>query len=67
MKPTIRKKDIFSDNRRLEKLFSSDKITQVIQQAKKNVDDFIETSQNLAFEVYVGDAVSEICSGDAIS
>ena len=67
MKPNIRKKNVLSDNRRLGNLFSSDKINQVIQQAKKNVDDFIEASQKLAFEVCIGDGISEICSGDAIS
>ena len=66
MKPTSHIKTVLSDNRRLGNLFSSDKINQVVQQAKKNVDDFIEASQKLAFEVCMGDGISEICSGDAI-
>lgn len=67
MKPIIRKKNVLSDNSKLGNLFYSDKINQVIQQAKKNVDEFIEASQKLAFEVCTGDGISEICSGDAIS
>jgi hypothetical protein len=51
----------------LKNLLLSGNINQVIQQGKKNVGDSIETSQNLAFEVYIGDAVAEICSGDGIS
>ena len=66
MKPNIRKKSVLSDNSKLGNLFTSDKINQVIQQAERNVDDFIEASQKLAFEVCMGDGISEICSGDTI-
>jgi hypothetical protein len=66
MKPIIREKFILNDKRRWKNFISLDKINQIIRQSKKDVDEFIETSQKLVFEVCKGDEVTEICSGDAI-
>jgi hypothetical protein len=60
------KKFILNDKLRTKNFISSDKINQIIWQAKKDVDEFIENSQNFTFEFCTGDEVTEICSGDAI-
>jgi hypothetical protein len=64
MKPIIREQSVLN-KRRLD-FISPDKINQVIQLAKKNVDKLIETSQKLTFEIRMGNEVSEMCSGNAI-
>ena len=62
------KKSVLNDNRRLDDLFSTNnKVNQVIEQAKRKVNNLLETSQKLAFEVCIGNRISEIYSGDTIA
>ncbi len=62
------KKSVLNDNHRLEGLFSTNnKVNQVLERAKKKVNNLLETSQKLAFEVCIGNGISEFCSGDTIA